>query len=97
MTYVIGSPCIGTLDKTCIDACPVDCIHFEEGVDRKLYIDPNECVNCDACVPVCPVDAIWSEEDVPDDEQPYVEIDELWFQDKEAARAKVNELNPEAA
>ncbi|HEY8885118.1 MAG TPA: 4Fe-4S ferredoxin, partial [Chloroflexota bacterium] len=38
MTYVITELCIGTQDKSCVDVCPVDCIHFEEGVDRILYI-----------------------------------------------------------
>ena len=27
MTYVIGSACIGTTDRSCVDVCPVDCIH----------------------------------------------------------------------
>jgi len=27
MTYVIAEPCIGTKDKSCVDVCPVDCIH----------------------------------------------------------------------
>ena len=42
MTYVITDPCVGPggLDQTCVEVCPVDCIQFEEGVDRKLYIDP---------------------------------------------------------
>lgn len=42
MTYVITDPCIGTVDKSCVDVCPVDCIHFEEGADLMLYIDPVE-------------------------------------------------------
>jgi ferredoxin len=31
-----------------------------------LYIDAQECIDCDACVPVCPVEAIFHEKDVPD-------------------------------
>ena len=27
MTYVITQPCIGTKDASCVDVCPVDCIH----------------------------------------------------------------------
>ena len=30
-----------------------------------LYIDPDECIDCDACVEACPVDAITSEDQVP--------------------------------
>ncbi|HYT46384.1 MAG TPA: ferredoxin, partial [Methylomirabilota bacterium] len=27
MTYVITQPCIGVKDASCVDVCPVDCIH----------------------------------------------------------------------
>jgi len=94
MTYVITDPCIDTLDKSCVEVCPVDCIHFDEGTDRKLYIDPDECIDCGACEPVCPVTAIFAEDDVPDDQQEYTELEVLWFKDKDAARARVNELKP---
>jgi NAD-dependent dihydropyrimidine dehydrogenase PreA subunit len=94
VTYVITDPCIGTIDKSCVEVCPVDCIHFEEGVDRKLYIDPDQCIDCGACEPVCPVTAIFTEDDVPDGQEEYTEIDALWFKDKDAARARVDELNP---
>ena len=40
MTYVIAEPCVDTMDQACVAVCPVDCIHFEQGVDRTLYIDP---------------------------------------------------------
>lgn len=94
MTYVITDPCIDTLDKSCVEVCPVDCIHYDEGVDRKLYIDPDECIDCGACEPVCPVTAIFAEDDVPSGQEVYTEIDALWFKDKDAARAKVEELKP---
>jgi len=55
--YVIGAACIDTMDKSCMEECPVDCIY--EG-DRKLYIQPNECIDCGACEAVCPVEAISS-------------------------------------
>jgi NAD-dependent dihydropyrimidine dehydrogenase PreA subunit len=89
MTFVITSPCITVLDKSCVDVCPVDCIHFDEDVDTKLFIDPDECIDCGACEPACPVSAVFAEEDVPDDQTIFTEIDALWFQDKEAARAKM--------
>jgi NAD-dependent dihydropyrimidine dehydrogenase PreA subunit len=96
MTYVITDPCIDVLDKSCVEVCPVDCIHYDEGTDRKLFIDPDECIDCGACEPVCPVTAIFAEDDVPADQAAYTEIDALWFKDPEAARAKVNELKPPA-
>jgi ferredoxin len=57
-----------------------------------LYIDPNECIDCGACEPACPVTAIFSEDDVPDDQKGFVEVNSLWYQDKAAARDKVNTL-----
>ena len=27
MSYVIAEPCIGTKDNSCVEVCPVDCIH----------------------------------------------------------------------
>ena len=94
MTYVITEPCIDVIDKSCVEVCPVDCIHFEEGTDRKLYIDPDECIDCGACEPVCPVTAIFAEDDVADQWKEYTELDAKWFKDPDAARARVNELKP---
>ena len=89
MTYTITSPCIDVTDQSCVDVCPVDCIHFDEGEDKILYIDPDECIDCGACEPACPVSAIYAEDDVPDEEEVFKEINVLWYQDKDAARAKV--------
>ena len=74
MTYVIAEPCIDVLDVSCVSVCPVDCIHFEEGVDRKLFIDPNECIDCGACEPECPVEAIFPEDALPEKWEPFVKI-----------------------
>jgi len=70
MTYVIAEPCIGVKDTSCVEVCPVDCIHptpdehdFEAAT--QLYIDPDECIDCDACVEACPVDACFAEEQLP--------------------------------
>jgi NAD-dependent dihydropyrimidine dehydrogenase PreA subunit len=65
MTYVIAGPCIDVLDKSCIEVCPVDCIY--EGA-RKLYIHPEECIDCGACEPECPVEAISYADDLPEDQ-----------------------------
>ena len=32
-----------------------------------LYIDPEECIDCDACVEACPVDACFAEDQLPDE------------------------------
>jgi ferredoxin len=39
-----------------------------------LYIDPNDCIDCEACVPVCPVEAIFSEGNVPQQWNGYIQI-----------------------
>ena len=96
MTYVITQPCIDLLDRSCVEVCPVDCIHEEEGVDRKLYIDPDECIDCGACEPVCPVTAIFTEDDVPDDQKEYTELDARWYKEPDAVRARIDELKPRA-
>jgi NAD-dependent dihydropyrimidine dehydrogenase PreA subunit len=94
MTYVITEPCVDVLDRSCVEVCPVDCIHDEEGTDRKLYIDPDECIDCGACEPVCPVTALFAEDDVPEQYAAYTELEAQWFKDKDAARARLAEMKP---
>ncbi|MBE0608257.1 MAG: ferredoxin family protein [Dehalococcoidia bacterium] len=94
MTYVITTPCIDVQDQACVEVCPVDCIHFDEGDDVMLYINPDECIDCGACEPACPVTAIFAEDDVPGDQAAFKEINVLWYSDKAAARAKVAALKP---
>jgi len=55
MPYVISDACRESKDMSCTDVCPVDCIY--EG-DTRLYVQPDECIDCGACESVCPVDAI---------------------------------------
>ena len=33
--------------------------------EMMLYIDPQDCIDCEACVPECPVEAIFAEANVP--------------------------------
>ena len=60
MTYIIAEPCIDIKDRSCVDVCPVDCIHEAA---RMLVIDPDECIDCGACEPECPVEAIVPDSD----------------------------------
>jgi ferredoxin len=95
VTYVIAEPCVDVKNKSCVDVCPVSCIYIEdESADRMLYINPDECIDCGACEPECPVDAIFESSAVPSDWSTYTEINAQWFQDKDAARARVTELKP---
>ena len=71
MTYIIAEPCIDIKDRSCVDVCPVDCIHEFE---RILVIDPEECIDCGACEPECPVEAIFPEDALPDKWEPFVKI-----------------------
>jgi NAD-dependent dihydropyrimidine dehydrogenase PreA subunit len=96
MTYVITSPCIDVKDQSCVQVCPVDCIHHEEGVDRMLFINPDECIDCGACEPVCPVTAIYPEEAVPEDQREFITLNALWYKDPAAVRARINEIKPPA-
>lgn len=84
MTYVIAEPCIGTKDNSCIEVCPVDCIHptpDEPDYDsvEMLYIDPSECIDCDACVAACPVGAPVPEELLPAAWKDYARINVEYY------------------
>jgi ferredoxin len=78
MTYVITEACIGTKDASCVEACPVDCIHSTDA-DPQYYIDPDTCIDCGACEPVCPVNAIYAESDVPAEYKQYIQINADYF------------------
>lgn len=65
MTYVIAQPCIGTKDASCVEVCPVDCIHSDDNADQ-YFINPTECIDCGVCAEVCPVEAIFFEDDLPE-------------------------------
>jgi ferredoxin len=89
VAYVIAEPCIGVKDNSCVEVCPVDCIHPtpdepEWGQVDRLYIDPEECIDCDACVEACPVDAIFAEDQVPDEWRRFTQLNADYFRDQAA-------------
>ena len=86
MTYIIAEPCIDIKDKSCVDVCPVDCIHEFE---RILIIDPEECIDCGACEPECPVEAIFPEDALPDKWSDFVSINYA-FPDADKINTMVN-------
>ena len=86
VTYIIAEPCIDIKDRSCVDVCPVDCIHEFE---RILIIDPEECIDCGACEPECPVEAIFPEDALPDKWNAFVEINYA-FPDPEKINALVD-------
>ena len=93
MTYTITDPCVDVKDQACVEVCPVDCILADEE-DRTLFINPDECIDCGACEPVCPTEAIYAEDAVPEGQEAWTAVNALWFTDKDAARAQVDELKP---
>ena len=74
MTYVVTEYCKDCKYTDCVEVCTFDC--FPEGPDM-LYINPEECIDCNACVEECPVEAIYSDMDVPEKWQSYVLMNEL--------------------
>ena len=44
-----------------------------------LYIDPDECIDCDACVEACPVDACFAEDQLPDEWQKFAEVNADYY------------------
>jgi NAD-dependent dihydropyrimidine dehydrogenase PreA subunit len=85
MPYVIAGPCIDIMDKSCVEECPVDCIY--EG-DRKLYINPRECIDCGACEPVCPVEAISQDRRVAQEYTEFVQDNRRFFTEPLPGRAE---------
>lgn len=88
MTYIIAEPCVDTVDRACVDVCPVDCIYEVEDTElsegdeahmKMLYIHPEECIDCGACEPECPVEAIFPEDEVPDKWSKYTEYNYVAF------------------
>ncbi|MGZ8563147.1 MAG: indolepyruvate ferredoxin oxidoreductase subunit alpha [Candidatus Limnocylindria bacterium] len=94
MSYVIAQPCVDHNDRSCIEVCPVDCISAEVGVDRKLYVDPDSCIDCGACADACPNEAIFRSDELPAQWTPFARIDATWYRDPQTARATVDQLVP---
>ena len=78
MVYVITQPCVGTKDASCVEVCPVDCIHSDDS-QEIYFIDPDECISCGICESVCPVNAIYHQDDVPAQWQHYLALNADYF------------------
>src|SRR5205823_12774934 len=62
MTHTVCQPCYDCKYTDCTVVCPVECFYQD---DMMLYIDPVDCIDCEACVPACPAQAIFAEANVP--------------------------------
>jgi len=78
MTFVVTEACIKCKLTDCVEVCPVDCFH--EG-PNMLVIDPDECIDCTLCEPECPVEAIFSEDELPEGQEPFIELNARLSQD----------------
>lgn len=77
MAFVITSPCEGEKAGECATVCPVDCI--EDG-KSQFFINPEICIDCGACLAVCPVSAIVEDYDLTEEQVPYFEKAERFFE-----------------
>ena len=79
MAFIITEPCIGVKDASCVNVCPVDCIHTTD-TEEMYFIDPVECIDCANCVSVCPVEAIFDEFTVPPTQRQFIQKNKAFFQ-----------------
>jgi len=91
MTFVVTEACIGVNDQSCIAVCPEDCI-VSRLADRISVIDPDRCTDCNVCFEACVVGAIFPKDHVPPESQEFIGLNALWFEDKEAVRALIDEI-----
>src|SRR5687768_3388254 len=71
MPHIVTANCNDCKYTDCCVVCPVECFYQDE---KMLYIDPNDCIDCEACVPECPVEAIYAEGNVPGQWTSYIEL-----------------------
>lgn len=71
MAHVVTASCFGCKYTDCVVVCPTECFH--EG-EKMLFIDPDNCIDCQQCVPECPVEAIFQDSDVSQECQSFIEL-----------------------
>lgn len=88
MPHIIVSGCCN--DASCVDVCPVDCIHptpSEDGFEaaEMLFIDPDSCIDCGACVQACPVGAIRPDTETSDIVRDFADLASDYFAGQRSA------------
>jgi ferredoxin len=71
MPCVVCEPCRECKYTDCVTVCPCECFYQDR---EMLYIDPIECIDCDACIEQCPVAAIFSDHSVPAQWAAFIEL-----------------------
>jgi uncharacterized protein GlcG (DUF336 family)/NAD-dependent dihydropyrimidine dehydrogenase PreA subunit len=87
MPYVITELC--TLDGSCVDVCPVACIHTQPDA-KQYYIDPDVCIECEQCQIVCPVEAIAIDWKLPEQYLGSIDVNAAFFRKNKAMPAPVS-------
>jgi ferredoxin len=83
MTYVIAQPCIEEKNASCVEVCPVACIHTTPD-SPQYYIDPDVCIECEQCEIVCPVNAIFLDYKLPADWRSFIDVNASFFRRNKA-------------
>lgn len=71
MPHIVTSNCSQCRYTECVSVCPVECFHID---DEMTYIDPDLCIDCGGCIPVCPVNAIYDTVSMPEEFEPWIQI-----------------------
>jgi ferredoxin len=87
MPHYITGACIGVKDASCVEVCPVDCIHPRKdepdfAAVEMLYINPDTCIDCGLCVDECPVNAIFNDDTLPDELDSFIKRNAEYYQRK---------------
>jgi ferredoxin len=71
MAFVVCEPCHDCKYTDCVVVCPCDCFYQDA---MQLYIDPMDCIDCEACAVECPVAAIFPDRDVPAQWREFIQL-----------------------
>lgn len=83
MAFVVTRLCRDCKDLSCLSVCPTSCIlehrpaSGASELPNQLFIDPDDCIDCNMCVPECPWEAIYPEAEVPSAFEPDVALNAL--------------------
>lgn len=96
MAFAITQSCCS--DASCVEVCPVDCIHPtpgepDFGTTDILYVDPRSCIDCGACADACPASAIKPIEILRGGEAVFAELNAAYYEqrpDREVAKQQTH-------
>ena len=85
MPFAITQSCCS--DASCVEVCPVDCIHPTPGEPDFghtdiLYVDARACIDCGACADACPASAIKPIEILRGGEEVFAELNAAYYAER---------------